>query len=61
MGLHALVLYMNVGILHVVLFTISVLNVSTWFLVVFTIFLMVHIYNKHHFYIPRVLNIIFLV
>lgn len=63
MGLHALVLYMNadVGILRVVLFTISVLNVSTWFLLVYTIFLMVRIYNKHTFYIPQVLNIIFLV
>lgn len=63
MGLHALVLYMNadVGILRVVLFTISVLNVSTWFLLVYTIFLMVHIYNYYHFYIPQVLNIIFLV
>lgn len=47
MGLHALVLYMNadVGILLVVLLTISVLNVSTWFLLVCTIFLMVHNYS----------------
>lgn len=41
MGLHALILYMNadVGILRVVLFAISVLNLSTMFLLVFTIFL----------------------
>lgn len=43
MGLHALVLYMNadVSILLVVLFTISVCGVNTWFLLVSTIFLMV--------------------
>lgn len=37
MGLHALVLYMNadVGILREVLFTFSVLNAITWFLLVF--------------------------
>lgn len=47
MWLHALVLYMNadVGILRVVSFTISVLNVSAWFLLVYSTFLMVHIYN----------------
>lgn len=40
MGLHALVLYMNadVGILCVVLITISVLNMSIWFLSVCTTF-----------------------
>lgn len=47
MRLHALVLYTNadVGILHVVLLTISVHNASRWFLLVYTIVLMVHIYN----------------
>lgn len=47
MGPHALLLYMNadVGILLVALCTISVLNVSTWFLLAYTIFLMVHIYS----------------
>lgn len=40
---------------------LSVLNVTTWFLLVFNILLMVHIYSKHHFYIRRVLNMIFLV
>lgn len=32
-----------------VLSNISVLNVSTWFLLVFTISVMVHIYNQHLF------------
>lgn len=46
MGLHALLLLMNADVsILLVLCTISVLNVSIWFLLEYTISLMVHIYN----------------
>lgn len=48
MGLHALALYVNahLSIVRVVFFTISVSNVSTWFLGLgLTVILMVHIYS----------------
>lgn len=47
MGLHALVLYINAdvgGIVHMVLLLVFFSN-ETWFLLVYTIALMVHIYN----------------
>lgn len=45
LGLHALFLYMNADVGLVFVLSISVLIVSTWFLSVFTISLMVRIYN----------------